>query len=313
MEFLKNDETNAKKILFTGLDAAGKTSIILALRRELEKVAIIKPTKSVSHRIFDFLGRQISEWDLGGQKSYRIAYLKNPSVYFDNTEIAIYVIDIQGSDRFHEAVSYLNDVIEQFKELEIEPPIYVFFHKYDPALTKNDENKYATNSLNLRTEIMSQIKYNKLHFHNTSIFNLSSIMAAVSEILGNMFLKVDLIDKIIKEFGNKFKAAAVEVIDDNSLIIGSFHENDAVRDILEASRPYFLNLNDSLENTGPIGGQGMEDQMLIQRFGKFFLFKRFSLIDSGPPHYLLLLKNDPSFDQSEFEAFVKLLKDIIKK
>ena len=313
MEFLKDEAPLAKKILFTGLDNAGKTSIILSLRRELEKVAIIKPTKGVQRRIFDFLGRQISEWDLGGQKTYRIAYLKNPSVYFDNTEIAIYVIDIQNSERFHESVSYLNDVIVQFKELEIEPPIYVFFHKYDPALTKSDENKFAANSLSLRTEIMNNVKYNRLYFHSTSIFNLASIMAAVSEILTNMFLKVDLIEKMIEEFGSKFKAEAVEVIDDNSLIIGSFYKNNAVRDILDASRPYFLNLNDSLETTGPVGGQTMEDQMIIQRFGKHFLFKRFTLIERGAPHYLLLLKDDPTFNQLEFEAFVKILKQIIKK
>ena len=49
-------------------------------------------------------------------------------------------------------------------------------------------------------------------------------MAAVSEILTNMFLKVDLIEKMIEEFGSKFKAEAVEVIDDNSLIIGSFYK-----------------------------------------------------------------------------------------
>jgi len=312
MEFYKEDKSTAKKILFTGLDAAGKTSIILSLRRELEKVAIIKPTKGVQRRAFDFLDRQISEWDLGGQKSYRIAYLKNPSSFFDNTEICIFVIDIQNPERFKEAIGYLNDVIDQFKEFELEPPIYVFFHKNDPELTKSGENQFAGNSLSLRTEIMKNVKYKKLHFHNTSIFNLSTIISAMSEILLKLFPKADLITKLIKEFGRKFKAEAAEVIDDNSLIIGSFYENTAVRDILGASRPYFLNLSDSLDLTGPIGVQ-VDDQMLIQRFGKNFLFKQFSLIDGGSPYYLLILKEDPSFDQDEFNSFVNFLRDIIKK
>jgi DNA polymerase III delta prime subunit len=312
MEFLKEEPATAKKILFTGLDGAGKTSIILALRRELDKVAIIKPTKGVQRRVFDFLDRQISEWDLGGQKSYRISYLKNPSNYFDNTEIAIYVIDIQNSERFDESISYLNDVIDKFKDLEFEPPIYVFFHKNDPGLTKGSESQFATNALSLRTEIMEKVKYNKLHFHNTSIFNLSTIITSMSEILLEIFPKADLVEKMIKEFGSKFKAEAVEVIDDNSLIIGSYYENAAVRDILDASRPYFLNLNDSLELTGPVGIQ-VEDQMLIQRFGKNFVFKRFSLIERAPPYYLLLLKQDTSFDQDEFNGFVNFLKELIKK
>ncbi len=68
MEFLKSDEKpDAQKILFTGLDMAGKTSIILALQREFSKIAILKPTRGAQRRIFEFLGREISEWDLGGQ------------------------------------------------------------------------------------------------------------------------------------------------------------------------------------------------------------------------------------------------------
>jgi len=93
LEFLK-DDSEASKILFTGLDGAGKTSIILALQREFSKIALLSPTRGAQRRIFEYLGKDIAEWDLGGQDSYRIAYIKNPGKYFDGTEIAIYVIDI---------------------------------------------------------------------------------------------------------------------------------------------------------------------------------------------------------------------------
>ena len=113
LNFMKKKKftSEPQKILFTGLDGAGKSSIILALQREFSRIAITKPTKGAQRRIFTLMGREISEWDLGGQKSYRISYLKNPSKYFDDTEIAIYVIDILDVSRIPESLSYLIDVI----------------------------------------------------------------------------------------------------------------------------------------------------------------------------------------------------------
>ncbi|MGQ4874124.1 MAG: ADP-ribosylation factor-like protein [Promethearchaeota archaeon] len=66
LDYLKQDDSH-DKILFTGLDNAGKTSIILALQREFSKIAILSPTRGAQRRIFQFLGRDIAEWDLGGQ------------------------------------------------------------------------------------------------------------------------------------------------------------------------------------------------------------------------------------------------------
>ncbi|MHA2325878.1 MAG: ADP-ribosylation factor-like protein, partial [Promethearchaeota archaeon] len=143
--YLKKEEPKVRelqnKVLFTGLDDAGKTSIILALQREFSKIAVLSPTRGAQRRIFDFLGKEISEWDLGGQISYRISYLKNPDKYFEGTEIAIYVVDIQNKPRLPESISYFKDVIDQFRKLEIEPPIYIFLHKFDPALRRSAANE----------------------------------------------------------------------------------------------------------------------------------------------------------------------------
>lgn len=155
MEYLKEEkEPQLPKILFTGLDNAGKSSIILSLQREFSKIAILSPTRGAQRRIFEFLGRQIAEWDLGGQQVYRIAYLKNPSKYFENTEILIYVIDVQNKDRIPEAISYLNDVIKQLKKLKLSPPICIFFHKMDPNLYKTGFDEYV----NLLSEMKENIK-----------------------------------------------------------------------------------------------------------------------------------------------------------
>lgn len=311
MEYLKEETPYAKKILFTGLDEAGKTSIILALKREFSKIAIIKPTLGVQRRAFNFMGREISEWDLGGQKSYRISYLKSPSKYFDNTEIAIYVIDIQNPGRISESISYLSDVINQFRKFEIEPPIYLFFHKSDPDIYKRAQKELDNLASNIKKKIEKEIEYKNIHYYKTSIFELPTIINAMSDILLSLFTRQEFVDKAAEEFAKKFNADAVEIVDDNSLIIGAYYKNSAIKEILNASTPFFMSLNDRLENA-QVEDNKPEDVMLVRRFEKNFLFKRF-IIEDSPPYYLSMIKDDTSFSKEELDAFINLINDILFK
>ncbi|NHJ25587.1 MAG: hypothetical protein EAX89_13470 [Candidatus Lokiarchaeota archaeon] len=309
---VKKEEFPSTKILFTGLDNAGKTTIIYALQREFSKIALLKPTRGAQRRIFEFLGREISEWDLGGQLSYRIAYLKNPTKYFDGTEIAIYVIDIQNKARLPEAISYFKDVIEQFRKLEIEPPIYIFFHKYDPALKRNAMNEMKNLELDLKEKIKNSVDYKKVLYYNTSIYDLSSIIKAMSEILLNLYPKSELIEKTIIEFGKKTYSEGVVLLDDNSLIVGSYYKDEETKNTLSASTPYFLTLNDSFVFTQAQPSlQDKEDFMVVQRFGKNFIFKQIKLKGDLTPYYILILKQDPNITKDDFEVFANLLKEIL--
>lgn len=314
--YLKKEEPEQKpepsKLLFTGLDDAGKTSIILSLQREFSKIAILSPTRGAQRRIFDFLGKEISEWDLGGQISYRISYLKNPGKFFDGTEIAIYVIDIQNKPRMPEAISYFKDVVEQFNELEIEPPIYVFLHKYDPALRRGALNEMENLIIDLKEQVKGATDYKEVYFYETSIYDFSTIISAMSEILLSLYPKSELIEKTITEFAKKIDAAGVVVIDDNSLVIGSYYKNDETKHLLNASCPYFLTLNDNIQFTGVLESK-YEDKMIVQRFGKNFIFKQINLKKDSTPYYLLLLKNDPVFQKEDFETFANIIKEILYK
>jgi GTPase SAR1 family protein len=308
----KQDKEEPHKILFTGLDTAGKSTIILAIQREFSKIALLKPTRGAQRRIFEFLGKDIAEWDLGGQISYRISYLKNPDKYFDGTEILIYVIDIQNQSRIPEALSYLKDVVGQLKNLEIEPPIYVFFHKSDPALLRNAINEMQTIKVELKEKIKNAANYKQLFFYDTSIYNLPSIIKAMSEILLNLYPKSELIEKTINEFARKVDSEGVVMIDDNSLIIGSFYKNQEIKNLLSASTPYFLTLNDSFQFTEVLPGRKEENNMIVQRFGKNFVFKQLKLKEDSPPYYLLMLKQDPTLNEDDFDTFANLLKEILK-
>ena len=312
MEFLK--EESAKKILFTGLDFAGKTSLILALQREFSKIAILKPTRSAQRRVFSFLGLDFSEWDLGGQIQYRINYLKNPSKYFDKTEVAIYVIDIQDSDRFSESISYLNDVVKQFKKLEIEPPIYIFFHKIDPALLKSATKEMNDLVVNLKARIEKYVDYKKLFYYKTSIFNLYTVMNAFSEVLLKLFPKSALIDESLTAFGKKIDAEGLIVIDDNSLMIGRYFKDEDIQQVMNMSAPYFLTLHDSFKDgSGEEPPQLKEEDMVVKRFGKYFMFKEIRFHSGSEPYYLLIANNNQWFDQKEIEEFIKIFEEFFAR
>ena len=300
------------KILFTGLDSAGKTSIILSLQREFSKIALLSPTRGAQRRVFEFLGKEISEWDLGGQLSYRISYLKKPGKFFDGTEVAIYVVDIQNKERFSETISYFKDVIEQFNTLTIEPPVYIFLHKYDPVLRRSAKNEMSNLTIDLKEKFKSVTDYKKIYFYETSVYNFSSIITAMSEILLNLYPKSELINKTIQEFAKKVDSEGVVVVDDNSLVIGSYYQDEEIKHLMNASLPYFLVLNDSFQTTD-VMEEKYDDRMIVQRFGKNFLFKQINLKKGSNPYYLLLQKEDPVFQKEDFESFANLLKEILYK
>ncbi|MFX1236937.1 MAG: ADP-ribosylation factor-like protein [Promethearchaeota archaeon] len=312
MEYLKED-SEAHKILFTGLDAAGKTSIILMLQRELSKFALLSPTRGAQRRIFSFLGKSISEWDLGGQENYRIAYLKNPDKYFEGTEITIYVIDILNKDRQDEALSYLKDVIEQFKKLEIEPPIFVFFHKYDPAIVKTSKNELDNTSDSIMKKISKEIKYKKIHYYKTSIYDAPSIIKSMSEILLSLYSRAELLQKTVEEFAKKLKAKGAVIIDQNSLIVSTFFKDKDTENIIMATTPYFLALNDSFHKFSNKSEEEIAtSHMVVQRFGEYFIFKEILIEDNSHEYYIILHKEDSEFNNEFFETFGNLIQEVLK-
>ena len=309
------DNPRGIKVLFTGLDNAGKSSIISALLKETSAFPVLKPTRGIKNRDFEFLGMQIAEWDLGGQKVYRRAYLnKDPEKIFGKTEILLSVIDIQDKNRVSEALDYLKDIYDIMMSLNIKPSIYVFFHKYDPVSLIGSQAELNNHSLELREKIKNLLNYPKVEFYRTSIFDIQTIIIAVSKILLSKNPKSKVIEETIREFAEKLDMEALELIDDNSLILGSFYKNKHVEDLMNAIMPFFLEVNeifDKVSFSRPHEDKP-EDQMVIQKFGKYFLFKKFSLKQIESNFYFLNCKNDANFNKEDFQIFVNLIKEILR-
>ena len=314
MEYLKQERsgTGAKKILFTGLDTAGKTSIILTMQKEYSKIAYVSPTKGAQRRIFKFLDLEVSEWDLGGQSAYRISYLKNPDKYFDNTEVAIFVIDIQNKTRVSEAVSYLSDVVNQFKTLKIAPPLYIFWHKFDPDLSKKTKQDYINLMNTWEGKLRSELHVKVDSCYLTSVYDVPTIIYAISEILLVLYPKSELIKKTISEYCNKINCDRMLLLDPNSLLVGSFCKEQDNADFLSASMPHFIKFHDALRRN-KILNDDPENQIIIQQPKSYVLLKKILLKEGTLPFYLLVQKKGKYFYQEDFEPLINILREIIYK
>ncbi len=237
------------KLLFTGLDNSGKSSIILALQNKYSKIAILQPTRQTERTVFTYLGKQITRWDLGGQQRYRIAYLQNPAKYFDRTSVCIFILDIQDMGRVDEALGYFKDIVENFRQLNITPPVYVFLHKADPEwmmIVDDLQESYLGPIKRKFQEIVGTT--HKLFFKNTSIFDPWTIMSGFSDVLLQLYPKGEVIDRSIKEFAEKLNAEGMVVLDNNALILGQYFTSMDEKDQFAILTPNVLQLFDSFRS-----------------------------------------------------------------
>jgi GTPase SAR1 family protein len=304
---------DAKKILFAGLDNAGKTSIILTLSRDFDRLDNLQPTKGREIKMFNFLGMLISEWDLGGQKVYRQVHLREHAEQtFSGATSLIFVIDTQDKDRTEEAYEYLTQIIDQLKILSIQPKIFCFFHKFDPLPSINVK-EYMTNiSLKLRNRIKA-IDYPNIEFYRTSIYDLKTILIAMSKILLSESSRSEVLKASTQDFGNKSNYDSVELIDDNSLLVATYYRNKYTKELMNAVTPYFLQVNDIFRRASvPVDyEEEAENEMMLNKFGKFFLFRTFFLKKEHANYYILGCKKDSEFDKKELELFVNVMKEIL--
>ncbi|KAM5135565.1 uncharacterized protein ACMZJ9_018124 [Mantella aurantiaca] len=98
--------TNAR-IIMLGLDAAGKTTILYKLKFN-EPVCTIPTIGFNVETVEPIRNVTFTVWDVGGQDKIRLLWKH----YFQNTDGLIFVVDSTDPDRFKEAQSELESVLE---------------------------------------------------------------------------------------------------------------------------------------------------------------------------------------------------------
>ena len=178
----------------------------------------------------------------------------------------------------------------------------------DPDYIKENKMRLDGMISDLKDKIAKIVeKEFNVSFLTTTIYDLWSIMTAFSKILLKIYPQSELLDKTLHEFADKIKPCeAILILDANSLIIGEYFENETSRLMLANSTPYFLTLNDSLENSAKTS-----HKMVVQRGDKVFYFDQFLIEKSTSPLYLLIMKSINDFSPEMIESFTTILKSML--
>jgi len=213
------------KILISGLDNAGKTSILTALDKKFDfqkEIMDLKPTVRVEYNTSTFLGNRVYYWDMGGQKQYRELYEKNRDTYFAGTDLIVFIIDIQDKDRYDLSLEYLDLILKYFQDNDMENvPLIVSFHKFDPQIRGNDD--VINNISDLKESISKKYPNFKILFQHTSIYDILSIVQLVSyglSVFDEAFFELStLLEDYLEELG----ATSLILFDHNGIIISEFY------------------------------------------------------------------------------------------
>ncbi|MEX2683963.1 MAG: ADP-ribosylation factor-like protein [Candidatus Sigynarchaeota archaeon] len=281
----------SKKIIFTGLDNSGKTSIVATLEAERLIKANIKPTTFVERKEFRFLDYVITIHDLGGQKKYLIKYLKQADKYFDKTDVCIYVVDIQDIARFTETLDFMKDLVAQFIELRITPKIYVFFHKAENVL--NGDLQGAKNIEMLQERIIDIVGGNfPLEFENTTIYDTYTITSSFSAIFQDLYPRDVLVQKTMKDFAEEINAVAAVLYDQHMLTIADYYADIKDKDIAQFCSTYLQSFQKTVIRFPSVKASKLK--LDAENFAAVFLEN-----GSDPQTYLFLLGRVGSFPSLE--------------
>ncbi len=252
------------KILFVGLDRAGKTSFLHGVKKRYSEIIKILPTKGVvrtEEKLFEEQNSQISIWDLGGQQKYREKFLEQGKIYLYNVDLLFYFIDIQDTKRIKEAIDLFKKILNSLKELDEFPPIVICVNKFDPDLKKSKEIR--KNLKIVEEEIIKCSTDFFFKIFHTSVFDHWSLISAYSYGLSQLSPNRELFENQLKFLANKTKSDALLLLNDNGIILSNFsNEKSKISEkVFEISAPHF--------------------QTLYKTFKEFKLLKQDFIVSSG--------------------------------
>lgn len=228
------------KVLFTGLDASGKTSFLRAIKQKYSELTGIKPTRGVERHEEKILGQNIMEWDVGGQKKYRTAFLKQADLYLYDTNLLFFLVDMKDPRRFPEMCEFFAQIITILKSFNQYPPIIVNLNKVDPDI--ENQADLMESITQVKNELSKIGKNFQLKFFKTSIFNPYSLIKSFSEGIRIMSPNRDILRGQLKWLSREIEAESVLLLNNSSIILSDYSINEMTRLVSEISAPHFQNL-----------------------------------------------------------------------
>ncbi|NVM53952.1 MAG: 50S ribosome-binding GTPase [Candidatus Helarchaeota archaeon] len=186
-----------KKIVVAGLDNAGKTALLKSIKKEVAftELTSLKPTKGATRDDLLLSDQHILLMELGGQKEFRKFYIDQPDRFFLETDIIVYLIDLQDDLRYQESIDYLEQILRTMKYLQESPDWIILFHKCDPDIVKLSIFQEKLDFMTAK--IKKAFKPYKLNFEiqTSSIYNIVSMTPSFSRMLKGLFSGVAMEDE----------------------------------------------------------------------------------------------------------------------
>ncbi len=242
------------KIIVAGLDNAGKTSILTALDKKYDfqkDIVSLTPTIRVEYHATEFLKNKVVFWDLGGQEKYRELYHEKQEIYFANTDLLVYVIDIQDTKRLETSLAYLDMILQNFMKYKMDIPLIISFHKYDPELRENEG--IIRQVEDLQEIILQKYPSVKILFQQTSIFDIISIVQLISYGLSIFDDKFFDLSELLETYLKEFNCSSLIVFDKNGIIISEYYsefiEPEIYIELIESIKDHLFLLKRMLEES----------------------------------------------------------------
>ena len=276
-----------KKIVFLGLGNAGKTSAITALSEKYSSIKGLLPTRGLSRRDTDIFGFSVMAFDFGGQSEYRDQYFEKADMYFTESDMLLYFIDIQDSDLYTESLEYFGKILKAYEKFDLKPPILIVFSKMDPDVANSEELNKSRIELIEKFEVIGQ-DYD-IGYANSSIFERNSIENLFSLALKKVSTSGGVIQELLRAYVKNINGRAAVLISSSGLVFGTFGETIREEEMLKNSASYLQNLYLFHLQTG----LQPEDfyELHYSRNSLHFVSEKITEIDSGTV-YLWILTND---------------------
>lgn len=229
-----------KKIIFLGLGNAGKTSALTALSEKYSAIKELLPTRGLERQNTNILGYELVAFDFGGQSQYRDAYFEKADMYFTGSDMMIYIIDIQDSERYEESLQYYKKILETLEKNDLIIPVLVVFSKMDPDIAGDEELNQKRLELIEKIEQLSG-KFD-VGFAISSIYERNSIENLFSLALKKVSTSGGVIQELLKVYVRDINARACVLISSTGLVFGSYGETHQEEEMLKNSAAYLQNL-----------------------------------------------------------------------
>ncbi|MHA1821340.1 MAG: ADP-ribosylation factor-like protein [Promethearchaeota archaeon] len=217
------------KIILSGIDNAGKSSLLKAFQKLYEyeqEVMELKPTIKIEHYQRNYLrGYILDIFDMGGQLKFRKRYLER-KIYFADTDAFIYLIDSRKRDGFNESLEYLGKVLNILDELKYDKalPILVVFSKMDDNKKYKEPAEYLENIKYFMEEISGRFNSMgfKFEYFKSSIYNIFSVSRVFSAAINRFISEYEGLNNLMGDFGRKYNFLNVILFDRTGVIISKY-------------------------------------------------------------------------------------------